>query len=258
MQASYLTDKQVEQLLAPINPRRVQDLKGMAYVAQHDVRAHMNRIFGFARWSTQVIATDFIFEEEVTTSKGGAAWKTGYRAVVRVEIHAADGTVLATYEDAHVSGNAPQPDRAEAHALALTSAVSTAFKRACTNLGDQFGLSLYEKGQRSALVKGTLVPGQSGTVQDPEQPGSPDGAQGDEPDNSDKSDIGGPAEDVLVALIAINGTEMTPQARVLEVASLKAANGAGVFQTLVPEYGVTLGVLADRVAAGHNFDGSQT
>jgi recombination DNA repair RAD52 pathway protein len=150
---SYLSPKQVEVLLRPIHPSRVEDLRGMSYVAQHDVRAHMNRIFGFARWSTQVIQSEFIFEEQDANNR----WKAAYRATVRVEVHAPDGTVLATYEDCHVSGNAPQPDRAEAHALALTSAVSTAFKRACTNLGDQFGLSLYEKGQRTAIVKSTLM-----------------------------------------------------------------------------------------------------
>lgn len=245
MQASYLTAKQVEQLLAPINPRRVQDLKGMAYVAQHDIRAHMNRIFGFGRWSTQVISTDFIFEEKIETSAGREAWKTGYRAVVRVEIHAADGTILATYEDAHVSGNAPQPDRAEAHALALTSAVSTAFKRACTNLGDQFGLSLYEKGQRTAIVKGTLVDG-LGSVQTSEQ----------DDKGTDQADISEPAQELLTSLLEINEAQMSPEARVLEVASLKAAHGPAVFQTLIPEYGVTLGIIADRVAAGHAFDGS--
>ncbi len=253
MQASYLTDRQITQLLAPINPARVMDLKGMAYVAQHDVRAHMNRIFGFARWSTQVIATDFIFEEEVTTTKGGAAWKTGYRAVVRVEIHAEDGTVLATYEDAHVSGNAPQPDRAEAHALALTSAVSTAFKRACTNLGDQFGLSLYEKGQRTALVKGTLVPGEVTAVQDPEQ-GEPETGASDR----DRALAEG-VQELFERLHDISQSDMSPQARILEVAALKANERYhSLLQTVLPAYKVTLGVLADRVAAGHNFDGSKS
>jgi hypothetical protein len=39
----------------------------------------------------------------------------------------------------------------------MKSAISVAKKRCCINLGDQFGLSLYNKGQLSALVMGTLV-----------------------------------------------------------------------------------------------------
>lgn len=155
---SYLNGAQIDQLLAPINPARVLSLskgKGpsLSYVAQHDVRAHMNRIFGFGRWSTKVIETAFVFEEQDANKR----WNACYRATVRVEVYSPDGTFLAAYEDSHASGNAPQPDRAEAHALALTIAVSTAMKRACTCLGDQFGLSLYNKGQKTAFVKGSLI-----------------------------------------------------------------------------------------------------
>jgi hypothetical protein len=151
---TYLNEKQVERLLAPINGSRVLDLKGMAYVAQHDVRAHMNRIFGFARWSTDVLETVFLFEQQDEKTK---RWRVGYRATVKVTVYSPDGTELAHYTDSHAGSNAPQPNLGDAHGLSLTSVVSTAFKRACTNLGDQFGLSLYEKGMRTAIVKGTLV-----------------------------------------------------------------------------------------------------
>lgn len=148
-----LTPEQVTHLLAPINPLRVLTRDRMSYVAQQDIRAHMTRIFGFCNWSTDVLETAFVFEEQDDNKR----WRACYRATVQVTVHNQEGEVLAHYTDSHVSGNAPQPDRAEAHALALTTAVSTAFKRACTNLGDQFGLSLYNKGQTTAFVKGTLV-----------------------------------------------------------------------------------------------------
>ena len=153
-----LTYQQVEALLAPINPKRVLGLmKGsstLSYVAQHDVRAHLTRIFGFGNWSMDVLSTDFIFEEQNEATK---RWTAGYRATVRISIFTEDGFPLAHYTDSHASGNMPNPERAEAHALALTTAVSTAMKRAATCLGDQFGLSLYNKGQRTAFVLGTLV-----------------------------------------------------------------------------------------------------
>ena len=161
----YLHKDQVEQLLKPIADSRVMDLRGMSYVAQHDIRAHMNRIFGFARWSTDVLETVFLFEDQ---DEKTSRWRVGYRATVKVTVHAADGTELAHYTDSHAGSCAPQPVKGDAHGLALTSVVSTAFKRACTNLGDQFGLSLYEKGSRAAIVKGTLVGTDSSDV--PEVP----------------------------------------------------------------------------------------
>jgi hypothetical protein len=44
------------------------------------------------------------------------------------------------------------PSRANAHDQALKTAQSQAFKRACVNLGDQFGLSLYNDGSTEAVV----------------------------------------------------------------------------------------------------------
>jgi len=46
---------------------------------------------------------------------------------------------------------------ADAHDLAYKSAISLSIKRAAIALGDQFGLSLYNKGQTDALVIRTLV-----------------------------------------------------------------------------------------------------
>ena len=43
-----LNAKQVEQLLRPLNPRRVQkDNSGKSHLAGYDVSAHLTRIFGF-------------------------------------------------------------------------------------------------------------------------------------------------------------------------------------------------------------------
>lgn len=162
---TYLTTAQVDKLLSGIHPDRVYSLNGNSYVAQHDIRASMNRIFGFGRWSTDVIETVLLYEEETKTQGGKDAWKVGYRATVKVTVCAPDGTYLAHYTDSHAQGSAPQPSRGDAHAMGLTVAVSTAFKRACTNLGDQFGLSLYNKGQIKPFVFSTLVH-PDGTVQE--------------------------------------------------------------------------------------------
>jgi hypothetical protein len=151
-----------------------------------------------------------------------------------------------------VSGNAPQPDRAEAHALALTSAVSTGLKRAAINLGDQFGLSLYERGSRAAIVKGTLMDGSelpdvsvSLTEEDGAAvvPGTTAAAPAPEPSQ--------PVLDAHAALVEIMLAEQTPGDRIIAVAGIKTQY-AEVMDAVIDVDGttMTLANLADRVAAG--------
>lgn len=245
--SGYLSTKQVETLLKPINPARVQDLRGMAYLAQHDVRAHLNRIFGFGRWSSRVVESDFIFEEQDSNNR----WKTAYRVTVELTVCAPDGTPLATYQDCHVSGNAPQPDRAEAHALALTSAVSTGLKRCAINLGDQFGLSLYEKGSRAAIVKGTLMDG-SELAEVPVSLTEEDGAA--VVPGTTEATSPEPSPEALAAhaaLVEVMLADHAPGDRILAVAAIKTQYAA-VLDAVIDVDGSTMTVanLADRVAAG--------
>lgn len=170
---NLLTAAQVRQLLAPIKPIRVlQDPRGNSHVSQQDVTAHLIRVFGFCNFDTQVVSTELVFEEPRLGAPTGAGthddpyvvprithttrWDVCYRATFRLVVKNPDGSNLATYMDASC-GDAQNQNRQDAHDLALKSAISTAKKRCCINLGDQWGLSLYNKGQTTALVKGTLV-----------------------------------------------------------------------------------------------------
>jgi hypothetical protein len=152
------SQRQVQQLLAPINGKRVlRDGKGQAHVAQHDVTAHLNRIFGFAGWDKEILHEELVFEQERNTNgKPAGRWDVCYRVRIRLIVRDADG-VEQTRKDEGSVGTAQNQTRADAHKLAYTSAISLALKRAAKDLGDQFGLSLYNKGQLSSLVKSTLV-----------------------------------------------------------------------------------------------------
>jgi Rad52/22 family double-strand break repair protein len=160
-----LSERQIEQLLKPINPRRVAQRKGgggksLAYVEAYDIKAHMIRMFGFGGWSWDVLSADLVFEE-----KGDRNWEVGYRVIGRLTVHAAteqrgmvEGSVCdrdATYTEAAV-GIASLPSRGEAHDMAVKTGESDAFKRAAISLGDQFGLSLYNGGSTNAVVRATL------------------------------------------------------------------------------------------------------
>ncbi|MDQ5860645.1 MAG: RAD52 family DNA repair protein, partial [Actinomycetota bacterium] len=93
------------------------------------------------------------------SNKGNDAVTVVYRAGYRLAIRAIDGETLATYTE-YASGDAPNFPLfklGDAHDFAMKTAESQALKRAAINLGDQFGLSLYNKGSLGPLVGGTLV-----------------------------------------------------------------------------------------------------
>lgn len=152
----YLSPGQIELLLKPIHPQRVLSLKNMAYVAGHDIRAELNRVFGFCRWSEQILEQELVSETETKTSAGKPAWNIIYRTRVRLTVHAPDGSMLTFYDGSHVGENT-QPSKGEAHGVALTASETYALRRAAINLGDQFGLSLYNKGSLEPIVRWTLV-----------------------------------------------------------------------------------------------------
>ena len=158
------TPEQVDQLLQPINPSRVlADGKGNAHVSQQDVTAHLIRVFGFGNWDTELLSCEVVFEDE---RDGKGRFDVCYRATVRLTIKDPEGREVCHYEDGS-TGTAQNQKRGDAHDLAMKSAISLAVKRCAKSLGDQFGLSLYNKGQRAALVRGTIVhPGRAEAPKD--------------------------------------------------------------------------------------------
>lgn len=162
---TYLTRAQVDKLLEPINPRRVgKDGKGFSHIEAYEARAHLSRVFGFARWSEEVTAQECIFEAE-----NNGRWTVCYRSIVKVTVCAPDGTVLAVYAEGATGEAKNQPSRGDAHDLALKTSQSQAFKRAVVNLGDNFGLSLYGGGSLKPLVFRTLVLPDEQTVPDAQE-----------------------------------------------------------------------------------------
>src|SRR5579859_3641273 len=65
-----LNAQQVEQLLKPVNPKRVQkDRDGMSHLAGYDVAAHLTRIFGFGGWEKHITSLELVFEREIKDAK---------------------------------------------------------------------------------------------------------------------------------------------------------------------------------------------
>lgn len=153
-----LTPEQHAALLAPIHSNRIQSKQGQSHLQAWDVRRYLNRIFGFGGWSLQTMSLELV--AQVATQDGNRTKYTViYRAQVRLTIRNADGTVGAVFEDGAAGDaiNFPESKLGDAHDFAMKTALSQALKRAAVNLGDQFGLSLYNKGATGPVVQKTLV-----------------------------------------------------------------------------------------------------
>ena len=147
-----INSAQHEQLLKGINPSRIAKRQGgggksLSYLEAWEVKAHLIRIFGFGGWSWNVLKAELAFEEK--NEKG--QWNVGYKVVGRLYIHSLE----CDYSEAAV-GSASLSQRGEAHDMAIKTAESDALKRAAINLGDQFGLSLYNNGATAPVVINTL------------------------------------------------------------------------------------------------------
>ena len=146
--------QQLDQLFKEINPKRVAERKGMSYLETWDVIAHLNRIFGFEGWDKHVLDLTLIYESQREVKD---TWDVAYRATVRLVVHDSDGFAGKTSEDAATGQAQNQPSRGDAHDLAVKSAVSDALKRCAKDLGNQFGLSLYDKGSTRSVVGRSLA-----------------------------------------------------------------------------------------------------
>jgi DNA recombination protein Rad52 len=152
----FLSDAVVDELRQPLDPNRVRRRKGRGggqfeYLAGHDVKRRMNEIFGPGGWSSSVSDLHEIAALEVE-GKTGPGWHVGYSATVRVTVKTLDGS--ASYEDSGYGDGVEYGPAARITACELASkeAVTDAFKRACTYMGDQFGLILYAKGDEKARI----------------------------------------------------------------------------------------------------------
>lgn len=153
------TPEQVKTLLNPIKSNRVlSDGKGHSHVSQQDITAHLIRMFGFGNFDIEVLSAELVFEDPRTKPTGEVTgrWDVCYRAMVRLSVRNPDGLLVAVYENGSTA-TAQNQTRGDGHDLAYKSAISLSIKRAAIALGDQFGLSLYNKGQLGALVIASLV-----------------------------------------------------------------------------------------------------
>ena len=249
---AHLTPEQHDTLMRPLNGSRVatrtQAGTKLSYLEAWDVKAHMTRIFGFCNWDS--IVSDIHL---VSAEQDDKKWTICYQATVTVTVRDYLGQTLCTHAEAAV-GTSTQGRKGEAMDMALKTAESDAFKRACINLGTQFGLSLYNNGSTEDIIKATLVHPHAVSRPDKAPVSDETPAQVSKESPAEQAPQK-PAQDVLDAVAELasyadidNGRE-----RITAVAKFKAQHDKESLQhtAVIDGQDMTIARYADLVAAGH-------
>ncbi|WP_432184890.1 Rad52/Rad22 family DNA repair protein [Streptomyces tendae] len=152
---SRLTDQQLKVLYSALHDDRVGfNQKGFAHVQQWDVRRFLIRVFGFGGYDTELVSIDLIREiEHPANNPGGKSrWTVAYRVHQRLTVKDTAGRPIATFDGVATGDAQNQPSLGDAHDGAVKEADSQSLKRAAVNLGDAFGLSLYNGGKTNPVV----------------------------------------------------------------------------------------------------------
>ena len=179
----------VAQLEADLDRARVKQREGyrgsmLDYLEWTTTVRQLNSIFGYGHWSTEVTnITDLALDDD--------GIPMGARATVKLRVYFPNEKGVydhyempeATYENVGFSTTRANRDGKrtwDAYDMAVKGAVSDALKRCAVNLGNQFGLSLYEKGVATASATPTA---QTGSAARPAATGvyTSQTAGGDEP-----------------------------------------------------------------------------
>jgi hypothetical protein len=179
-----LTPAQYGFLLRGLHPNRVSRTpSGQSHLEQWDVRRTLTQVFGFGGWTLTTLRLWQIAQLEIppgtitqTKWKNNVKtqvpnektlWTVVYGAEVRLTIKNADGTIGAVFEDGATGDSTNQPSLGDAHDQALKTSLSQALKRCAVNLGDQFGLGLYNGGNLDPVVISTALPPAADTADAP-------------------------------------------------------------------------------------------
>lgn len=154
-----LTAEQYARLTMPLDGNRVgKNPKGYSHLEAWDVRRWLIRVFGFGAFDIETVELAVVREIEIPPSQpnGKSRWTVVYRAQVRLTIWDQFGGHVV-FEDGACGDSTNQPALGDCHDNAAKTALSQALKRCAVNLGDCFGLGLYNNGATAPVVQRSLV-----------------------------------------------------------------------------------------------------
>ena len=153
-----LTAQQIKLLEAPLDPKRVKQKQGNSHLEGWDVRAHLTRIFGFDGWDEEILSLNLVAEHQGNPlDQSKKNWYVTYRCTMRLTIWGVDPegnrAIAKISEEGAAGGSNNLPSFADAHDFAMKEAMTQALKRCAINLGNAFGLSLYNDGSTASVAE---------------------------------------------------------------------------------------------------------
>jgi recombination DNA repair RAD52 pathway protein len=167
-----ISPEQYDVLMSPIKGTRIatrkQSGKSLSYLEAWDVKAHLTRLFGFGNWDLETLDQYHVGTREYLSKDDKPMVEVIWFAKVRLVVRDENGGEIARYAESAV-GSTSGPDYllGEHHDNAVKTAASDALKRCAINLGTQFGLSLYDNGNRNDVVRMTVVKPRGHEPKDP-------------------------------------------------------------------------------------------
>jgi DNA repair and recombination protein RAD52 len=134
---------QTRKLVKGLDPSMVSKKQGFSYIEGCQAIASANEIFGFGKWSTFL---EIIKVNTISVDKAGKqGWKTGIVMKVRVDVCMANKS-YSSHEDVGLGFATSYKDEIETYDSAYKEAKTDGIKRCLRHYGNQFGNSLYFKG----------------------------------------------------------------------------------------------------------------
>jgi DNA repair and recombination protein RAD52 len=147
---------------ASVTGSRRQGGSNLTYMEAWQVKASLITIFGYGGFSSEVLDSKIVraVEQKQQTSD-----KMNHKVTAQATVRLTILQLGAIYTESAIA-DGTLPDWTEAADAAMKSAESDALKRCCIFLGNQFGLSLYNKdGQYTDVVGPVWSPDQAGGAQ---------------------------------------------------------------------------------------------
>ncbi|NBK98109.1 MAG: DNA repair protein Rad52 [Erysipelotrichia bacterium] len=137
-------DNQIATLNQELDGNRVKTREkgniNLSYLEGFDVIETANKIFGYGNWSYSITKLEQVSQEQNQNQN----FVVCYKAIVNVIVHDT-GHLKQIYREDVGTGTGIAKTLADAHEGASKEAVTDSLKRALRTLGNQFGLSLYDK-----------------------------------------------------------------------------------------------------------------
>jgi len=135
---------QIQKLETGLDPKMVSKKQGFSYIEGCQAVSNANEIFGYGRWNTYF---DVIKITTIPVDKNGkAGWKTAVVMKVKVTGWMANGHASWAHEDIGLGFATSYKDELETYDSAFKEAKTDGIKRCLRHMGNQFGNSLYFKG----------------------------------------------------------------------------------------------------------------